>query len=192
MAVPRVSSSEQHPCNELFVMTRPTGDDERAWEQTYLRTYPLLFAYCRRRLTDDHEADDVVAEVMARAIAGADRVEPGSPDIDAWLFGICHNVVRERWRSHKRDARWEDVGAALVPMVEDGPLDQLLHHEERDRLVAAFARLAPDERDLLELRVAGGLDANQVAEALGKRPGAVRMAQGRALARLRTFLEEVT
>jgi RNA polymerase sigma-70 factor (ECF subfamily) len=80
----------------------------------------------------------------------------------------------------------------LVPLVDDGPLDQVLHREERARVIAAFARLAPDERDVLELRVAAGLDAEAVGDVLGKRPGTVRMAQARALARLRTFLEEVT
>ncbi len=173
-------------------MTGTIGSDEQLWEDVYRRTYPKLFAYSRRRLADDHEADDVVAEVMARAIAGGDRYLPGDAGIDGWLFGICHNVLRERWRSRQRDAQWADLGPALVSPGDDGPLDQVLHHEERCRLVAAFARLEPDERDLLELRVTAGLGAEEVAEVLGKRAGAVRMAQSRALARLRTFLEEVT
>jgi RNA polymerase sigma-70 factor (ECF subfamily) len=173
-------------------MTGARGDDEQAWEAVYRRAYPKLFAYSRRRLADDHSADDVVAEVMARAIAGGSRYQPGAAGIDGWLFGICHNVLRERWRSQRRDARWEDLGPMLVPLVDDGPLDQVLHREERARVIAAFARLAPDERDVLELRVAAGLDAEAVGDVLGKRPGTVRMAQARALARLRTFLEEVT
>jgi len=173
-------------------MTGARSGDVEAWEAVYRRAYPKLFAYSRRRLPDDHEADDVVAEVMARAIAGSDRYVPGSAGVDGWLFGICHNVLRERWRGRQREARWADLGPSLVSLVADGPLDQVLHHEERTRLVAAFARLEPDERDVLELRVAGGLDTDAVAEALGKRPGAVRMAQARALSRLRTFLEEVT
>jgi len=173
-------------------MTGTARVDEQAWDDVYRRVYPRLFAFCRRRLASDHEADDAVAEFMARAISGRARYRPGAAGIDGWLFGICRNVLRETWRGHQRDARWEDVGSALVPVADDGPLDQLLHHEERARLVAAFARLDPDDRDLLELRVASGLDAAAVGEALGKRPGAVRMAQARALARLRTFLEEVT
>ncbi len=185
-------SSEVRPRAELLVMTGALGGDGLEWETVYRRAYPKLFAYSRRRSTDDHEADDVVAEVMARAIAGADRYVPGDAGIDGWLFGICQNVLRERWRSVERDARWCDLGPSLVALADDGPLDRVLAHEERHRLVAAFARLDPDERDLLELRVAGGLDARQVADVLGKRPGAVRMAQARALARLRTFLEEVT
>lgn len=172
-------------------MTGPIGSDERAWDDAYRRLYPLLFAFSRRRLASDHEADDVVAEVMSRAIAGR-RFGPRDPEIDGWLFGICRNVLHETWRGHRRDARWADLGPSLVPVVDDGPLDRVLHHEERGRLVAAFARLEPDERDLLELRVTAGLDAAAIGAALGKRPGAVRMAQSRALARLRTFLEEVT
>jgi RNA polymerase sigma-70 factor (ECF subfamily) len=162
------------------------------WEDVYRDAYPRLFAYCRRRLDSDHDADDAVAEAMARAVAGTERYVPGPSGIDGWLFGICHNVVRERWRSHQRDQRWSDLGPALLPPAEDGPLERVLHDEERGRLVAAFARLDPEERDLLELRVTGGMDAAEVARALGKRPGAVRMAQSRALARLRTFMEEVT
>ena len=173
-------------------MTVAHGSDEHAWEAIYRRAYPKLFAYSRRRLANDHEADDVVAEVMARGIAGGYRYRPGPAGIDGWLFGICHNVLRERWRSQQREARWEDLGPVLVALVDDGPLDQVLHQEERGRLVAAFARLDPEERDLLELRVTAGLGAEAVGDVHGKQPGAVRMAQARALSRLRTFLEEVT
>ena len=55
----------------------------------------------------------------------------------------------------------------------------------------AFERLAPEERELLELRVQGGLSSEEVGVLLGKRPGAVRMAQARALQRLRREWEEV-
>jgi RNA polymerase sigma-70 factor (ECF subfamily) len=173
-------------------MTRRSGGDAAAWEAIYRDTYPRLFAYCRRRLASDHDADDAVAEAMVRAVAGRERYVPGPAGVEGWLFGICHNVVRERWRATQHDRRWEDLGPALVPPAEDGPLERVLHDEERARVTAAFARLDPDERDLLELRVTGGLDAAEVGRTLGKRPGAVRMAQARALARLRTFLEEVT
>ena len=55
----------------------------------------------------------------------------------------------------------------------------------------AFGRLTDDEQELLELRVVGRLSAEEVGEVIGKRPGAVRMAQARALSRLRSLLEEV-
>ena len=55
----------------------------------------------------------------------------------------------------------------------------------------AFGQLGDDDRELLELRVHAGLSADEVGRLLGKRPGAVRMAQARALQRLRANLEAV-
>ena len=54
----------------------------------------------------------------------------------------------------------------------------------------AFDRLPDSERELLELRLIAGLTSEETAHVLGRRPGAVRMAQSRALSRLRAILEE--
>ena len=56
-------------------------------------------------------------------------------------------------------------------------------------MVAAFDLLSPDDREVLELRVIGEFSSDEVAEVLGKKPGTVRMAQARALERLREHLE---
>lgn len=53
----------------------------------------------------------------------------------------------------------------------------------------AFDRLPAQDRELLELRVLAGLDANSVGSVLGRRPGTVRVAQSRALRRLRVVYE---
>ena len=70
------------------------------------------------------------------------------------------------------------------------PLDGVLADEESGQMRAAFARLDSSDREVLELRVVAGLTSEEAAAVLGKRPGAVRMAQNRALARLRKLLEE--
>ena len=57
---------------------------------------------------------------------------------------------------------------------------------------AAFDRLARHEQEVLELRLVQGLSAEGVGEVLGRGAGAVRMAQSRAVGRLRTFYEECT
>ena len=54
---------------------------------------------------------------------------------------------------------------------------------------AAFAKLGPADQEVLELRIMAGLSADEVAQTLGKRPGAVRMAQNRALGRLRALMD---
>jgi RNA polymerase sigma-70 factor (ECF subfamily) len=63
--------------------------------------------------------------------------------------------------------------------------------EEARAMRVAYGKLSEDERELLDLRVIGALSAEEVGEILGRRPGAIRTAQSRALTRLRIFFEEV-
>ncbi len=61
------------------------------------------------------------------------------------------------------------------------------------RMAQLLQILPAKQREILLLRVVVGLSAEETAEAVGSTPGAVRVAQHRALARLRKTLsaEEV-
>ena len=65
--------------------------------------------------------------------------------------------------------------------VEAEALDRL--GEERVRRL--LATLSPDQQDVLLLRLVADLTVDEIATALGKRPGAVKALQRRALATLR-------
>lgn len=160
---------------------RGEGD---AWERLYQRIQPRLLAYASRRL-DRETARDAVAETMSRAVASIDRFRWRGASFDAWLFGILRHVVIDAQRAAGRPPALEAEGTAPVE-----PLDIVLAGEEAAAVRAAFGRLSPDERELLELRVVARLSAEEAAAVLGKRPGAVRMAQSRALARLRHLMED--
>lgn len=175
------------------LVERARSGDPDAWEVIYRRAYPRLLAFARRRLATSEQADDAVSEAMARAIASVARFEWGPAGLDGWLFGILRNVVLEAYRHQARPgAPQGDPTPALAGAQADGPQpgEQLLAQEVASDVSAAFARLEPSDQELLELRVVAGLDAAQVGAILGKRPGAVRMAQARALERLRARLGE--
>ena len=164
-----------------------TGDRD-AWEALYRRAYPRLLAYAMRRLDADG-AGDAVSETMARAVAniGRYRPVPGTGAFDGWLFGICRHVVLDAQRASGR----RGYGPAPETVSDVDPSAGLVSAEEADAVRRAFALLSDDDRELLELRVVTGLSAEETAAALGRRPGAVRMAQSRALSRLRRLLAEV-
>jgi RNA polymerase sigma-70 factor (ECF subfamily) len=126
---------------------------------------------------------------MARAVASIARYRPvpGSGGFDGWLFGICRHVVLDAQRAAGR----RGYGPPPEGISHDDPSERLVASEEAAAMRAAFARLSDDDRELLELRVVGGLSAEESAAVLGRRPGAVRMAQSRALARLRRHMAEV-
>ena len=68
------------------------------------------------------------------------------------------------------------------------PADVAETADEHAAVRAAFNRLSAGDREVLELRVIAGMSPEQTADVLGKRPGAIRTAQSRALARLRKRL----
>lgn len=168
---------------------RASRGDLDAWEWLYRRAYPMLFGFARRRLGDETTADDVVSETMMRALDKLATFEWRGAGFDGWLFGICRNVLFETYRSAGRVLPLETVPE--IPGTDDDPATHVMKSVDRQLLLTAFARLDPDEQEILELRVVADLSSEAVGEVLGKNPGAVRMAQSRALGRLRTFVEEV-
>ena len=180
----RVDDAAELDADHLRALVdRAATADPDAWEVLYRRSHPGLFAYARRRLPTDAAADDAVSETMLRAIDKIASFTWQGAGFDAWLTGILRNVVLE---SHRHTGR--TTSAPVPDVAVPGPLDAIVHRDELAEVRAAFERLAPADQEVLELRVVVGLSAAEAAHVLGSRPGAVRMAQSRALGRLRTVL----
>ena len=170
------------------LVAKAQDGDVDAWEALYRRAYPRLLAYARRRL-EGEAAKEAVSETMARAVAGMATFRPTGPGFEGWLFGICRHVVLDAQRAAGR--RGYAVPVTEQASNEPAPGDGLLLGEEYAAVRAAFSRLNEKDRELLELRVVAGLTAEETATVLGRRAGAVRTAQTRALKRLRHHLEEL-
>jgi RNA polymerase sigma-70 factor (ECF subfamily) len=170
-----------------MLVERARTGDHQAWEVLFHRSHAKLLAYAARRVPCRETAMDVVSETMARAVVNIDRFRNEGAGFDAWMYGIARHVVIDAQRTLWRE------GPGLVPDVVDNapePPDRAVDGEDSAEVRAAFARLSRSDQELLELRVVAGLSAEEVASVLGRRPGAVRMAQSRALDRLRALIRE--
>jgi RNA polymerase sigma-70 factor, ECF subfamily len=160
--------------------------DAGAWDALYDRMYPRMLAYAQRRVDSADDARDAVSESFARMVQSLDRLDATKTSPEAWCFGILHHVVADQQRTSYRRRRPLPVEP---PAPEPEAADSLVLDVDHRGMRAAFARLPSRQRDLLELRVVAGLSADEVAAVLDMKPGAVRMAQARALERLRTHFE---
>ena len=168
------------------LVQRARDGDSSAWESLYRNVYPRLRAYARAR-AGESETDDLINETMSRAVSAIERFRWEASGFDAWLFGILRRVC---WEHHRRRARRESLWRLKSAADGAEPTDNLLLAEDHASVRAAFALLSPAEREILELRVVAGLSAEDVAKVLGKRAGAVRTAQSRALSNLRHLMEK--
>lgn len=183
----------EEPDDERHLVARARDGDPDAWELLYRRAYPRLIAYARHRLATQDQAEEAVSETMLRAMGTITRYRSTTTGIEGWFFGIARNVVLETYRAGGRHRATDPatlVGTAAPADAE--PEAVLLRDEQHVLLARAFGRLSASDRDVLELRVLAGLAAEQVAEITGRRAGAVRTAQSRALARLRVEFEGLT
>ncbi|MDP9006578.1 MAG: sigma-70 family RNA polymerase sigma factor [Actinomycetota bacterium] len=141
-----------------------------------------MAGYLRGQGADDPEglANDVFLRVFTnlRSFTGDEE------RFRSWVFAVAHNLlVDERRRQSRRPVlAGEPLMEAESPSsTESDALARL----GAERVKSLLVELSPDQRDVLLLRIVADLTVEQVAEALGKAPGAVKQLQRRGLAALR-------
>ena len=148
---------------------------------------PAVAAYCRRYGSSDWE--ELTNEVMLAVLTGLPRFVGGPEQLRTYAFTVAHHKVVDDLRRRSRTVAtvpWQsDRDSRTVPSAEQEAVDLL----GTARVHEVLARLVPDQRDVLLLRIVGDLTVEQVAEVLGKSVGAVKQLQRRALAALRKSVE---
>lgn len=177
------------------LVDRALAGDPRAVGQLLARIQPLVLRYCRARVGSRERtlvsAEDIAQEVCLAVVSalGKYRYEPGS--FLAFVYGIAaHKVADARRRAVRSRA---EVVPELpdTPTLEDGPEQRAMTGELIGHVTELLRKLPERQREILVLRVAVGLSAEETAVAVGSTAGAVRVAQHRALARMREMFAAV-
>ena len=166
--------------------------DAEATERLLADLRPGVVRYCRARLGRADgtygSADDVAQEVCMAIVKALPRYVDGGTPFAGFVHGITVHKVADAQRAGYRD---QTTATGRLPdgaVPAAGPEDALLARERAEVARTLLDRLPPANSDLLLLRVVAGLTAEQTGATLGMSAGAVRVAQHRALARLRTLV----
>ncbi len=154
---------------------------------------PMIVRYCRARLGrisgHYHIADDVAQEVCIAVLSALPRYRDMGRPFTSFVFGIAAHKVADAMRMASRLA----IPTADLPDGPDnrpGPEETVVACLEAERARALLRRLPVHQRELIAMRVLSGLTAAETGHALGMSAGAVRVAQHRALHRLRAIAAE--
>ena len=148
---------------------------------------PAVRRYAATR--GSQEPDDLTSEVFLGVLTGLAGFTGDEPAFRTWLFTVTHRRCLDELR--KRTRRRTEPSAE----VDDGRLeasaeDRAVENDEAARALALLGTLSPDQREVLYLRIVADLSVEQVAEAVGKRPGAVKALQRRGLDSLRRVIPQ--
>jgi RNA polymerase sigma-70 factor (ECF subfamily) len=174
--------------------TRAAAGDTGVVAELIARIRPMVVRYCRARLGQTRSgayttADDVAQEVCLAVLDALPRFQDVGRPFAAFVFGIAAHKVTDAHRKASRDLA---DPVEILPERSDpteGPEPSALARDTARRLAKVMDRLPPTHREILLMRVAVGLSAEEVGDILGMTAGAVRVTQHRALNRLRTLAE---
>lgn len=170
------------------------GEPEAAAE-LLARIRPGVVRYCWAHLGSLGHApvspDDVAQEVCLAVFEALPRFRDRGLPFAGFVFRIAANKVADAYRAarvvsaiqpvetlpERTDDRWDPERRAVIADLSR-------------RMLELLAELSDTQREIVVLRVAAGLSAEEVGSVLGMTPAAVRMAQSRALAWLRERAQE--
>lgn len=171
------------------IAQRAVQRDPDAFSQIYDEHVDIIYRFVYYKVGDPGVAEDLTADVFAKAWERIDRFQWRNVPVQHWLLTIARNTVTDHWRSRKRTSSPLEV---LGEAASDEPLpdEHVARDLEVETLGHALLRLPDEQRDVLILRFIEDMPHRDVAAILGKSVEAVRQIQSRALRALRNVLED--
>lgn len=161
--------------------------DQAAWAEIWEELAPAVLGYLRGSRAPD--PDDVLSEAFLQVARDVSRFEGDWDRFRAWVFTIAHHrLIDARRHTARRPVELmaeppEPQGAAAEDAAQ-----RALEKIGDERIQEVLEAISPDQRAVLLLRIVADLSLEQVAEAMGKRVGAIKQLQRRGLAAVKREL----
>ena len=159
--------------------------DQGAFERIYEKHVEGMLMVGVSLLGDRDQASDVVQDVFVKFVEGLDGFELRGR-LKGYLSVCVANRARDRLRRLVRQGRVE-VGDERVGQV--GPADMAVLNEQLERVAEVFGDLPYEQREVISLKLHGGLSFRAIAVELGARLGTVQSRYRYGLDRLRKELD---
>lgn len=136
-----------------------------------------------------YEAEDLASETFLQVARDIGSFRGEEQPFRSWVFVIAHRRLVDSWRASGRRPQSSAVDETVVEMAAGDTEEEAMSNLAMTDVMAAMAKLTEDQRAVLALRIVGGLSAEETAQVLGRRAGAVRALQHRGLLSLRRIIE---
>jgi RNA polymerase sigma-70 factor (ECF subfamily) len=150
---------------------------------------PFVMRYCRARIGANDRGivaiDDVAQEVCLAVMRALPRYRDQGRPFMAFVYGIAAHKVADAHRAAGRNRTDPVADVPEAVSVVAGPEQRVLEFEASREMGELLNAISARHREILVLRLVVGLSAEETAVAIGSTAGAVRVAQHRALQKLK-------
>jgi len=182
---------EGRPADDSVLVARAVRGDAAAFEEIVQRYQQVAFRTAYVITGSAADAEDAAQEGFVKAYRALDRFRLGAA-LRPWLLQIVANEARNRARSSGRRQHLELKLAEGFRPGDAAPSPEAVAvgMDERRRLLAMVNALSEEDRQVIACRYFLELSGEETAAALGLAEGTVKSRLSRALARLRSRVEE--
>ncbi|MFI9593403.1 sigma-70 family RNA polymerase sigma factor [Nonomuraea sp. NPDC052265] len=156
----------------------------------YDRYVDLVYRYIYFRVGSHQLAEDLTSETFLRALRRIVDFTWQGRDFGAWLVTIARNLVADHFKSGRY--RLEIPTGELIDVPLEGshiPENAVVTAIMNDRVLRAVRDLNPDQQECVVLRFLHGLSLAETALIMGKKSGAIKALQFRAIRTLARALK---
>ncbi|PZG22978.1 sigma-70 family RNA polymerase sigma factor [Nonomuraea aridisoli] len=157
----------------------------------YDRYVDLVYRYVYFRVGSHPLAEDLTSETFLRALRKIGDFTWQGRDFGAWLVTIARNLVADHFKSGRY--RLEVTTAEVIDVPLEGshiPENAVVTAIINDRVLRAVRDLNPEQQECVVLRFLHGLSLAETALIMGKKSGAIKALQFRAIRALARALKQ--
>jgi RNA polymerase sigma-70 factor, ECF subfamily len=175
--------------NESTLIKKARKGNTDAYGQLYDTYLPAIYRFVFVKVGNKADAEDITHQVFLSAWQNIPKYREQGFPFSSWLYRIAKHTVIDFYRTAKHhtdiDTLPEDLYSELPAF--DEAIDRALHM----RLAKTFmTKLEDDQQDVLIMKFVNELSNKEIAHAVGKSEGAVRVIQHRALKQLKAYFDE--
>jgi RNA polymerase sigma-70 factor (TIGR02952 family) len=176
---------------DVWDLVRRTQEgDAEAFGELYDHYVSMVHRYVYHRVGDRATAEDVTSETFVRALRRIDSLSFQGRDVGAWLITIARNIVFDHTKSSRYRLEVTTADMRDADTATEGPEDAVLQQLSNEQLVACMRQLGSEQQECLSLRFLQGMSVAETAQIMGKRDGAIKALQHRAVRRLAGLLPQ--
>jgi RNA polymerase sigma-70 factor, ECF subfamily len=178
------------PVKEEELVERAIERDQEAFAALYDRYVDLIYRHICFRISDQKEAEDLTQEVFVKAWKAVNRYRKTEAPFKAWLVTIARNLIFDYYKARKKVVSLDEPGSLEEPSKENIEQD-LEDQENRNYIKNAISKLGKEKQQVVMMHFIDDFSYSEIAKALKKTEGAIRVIQFRALKELKKLLNGI-
>ena len=170
------------------LVDRAIDGDGDAFGRLYDMHVDRVYRHIYYRVSNTADTEDLTQQVFIKAWQAMGRYKKTASPFLAWLIKISHNLVIDFYRSRKSEAYIDFDIVATKPETNPAHLAEVQFTQQEIR--QAINKLHGDQQQVILMRFIEDFSYAEIAAALGKSEGAIRVILHRGLAKLKTILDK--